>query len=212
MLPILYSFRRCPYAIRARMAIKYSGITVEHREVVLADKPEDMLLKSTKGTVPVLVLPDGKIIDESHDIILWALATKDPENWLPKNKIISQKTNELIDTNDGSFKKHLDHYKYSVRFPDQPAENYRAQAEKFLQELDNLLENSRFLLGEKITMVDIALFPFIRQFAFVDKNWFGQSPYKKLQGWLNHFLQLKLFAEVMKKYPKWSPGNDIIEF
>ena len=98
MLPILYSFRRCPYAIRARMAIKYSGITVEHREVVLADKPEDMLLKSTKGTVPVLVLPDGKIIDESHDIILWALATKDPENWLPKNKIISQKTNELSGT------------------------------------------------------------------------------------------------------------------
>ena len=212
MLPILYSFRRCPYAIRARMAIKYSGITVEHREVVLADKPEDMLIKSTKGTVPVLILPDGKVIDESLDVMRWALNINDPENWLPEDKAIAQKTNELIDTNDGSFKKHLDHYKYSVRFPEQPADIYRNQAEEFLQVLDKLLGKSIYLLGERITMVDVALFPFIRQFAFVDKDWFDQSQYTNLQDWLNNFLNLNLFTEVMKKYPKWKPGDTIIEF
>lgn len=212
MHPVLYSFRRCPYAIRARLAIKYSGISVELREVLLAQKPAEMLAASPKGTVPVLILTDGTVIDESYDIIRWALDINDPENWLPKDETILKKTISLIDKNDDSFKKNLDHYKYSVRFPEFSAEQYRAEGEIFLGELDNFLEKSSHLMGNQITMADIAIFPFIRQFAFVDKDWFDQSPYTKLKTWLNHMLELELFKEGMKKYPQWTAGNKGVEF
>ncbi len=212
MLPILYSFRRCPYAIRARMAIKHCGIAVELREVILSDKPADMLTASLKGTVPILILPDGKVIDESYDIMCWVLAINDPDNWLPENETLRQKMNDLIDTNDGSFKEHLDKYKYAARFPEYSAEDYRQQAEGQLQILENLLGESSFLLGDHITMADIAIFPFIRQFAFVDKNWFDQSQYKQLRKWLEKILNMDIFTDVMNKYPQWVPGSEGEEF
>jgi glutathione S-transferase len=212
MLPTLYSFRRCPYAIRARMAIKHCGIAVELREVVLSDKPAEMLATSPKGTVPVLILPDGTVIDESYDIMCWSLAINDPDNWLPDNEILRQKMDDLIETNDGPFKEYLDKYKYAARFPEYSAEDYRQQAEGQLQILENLLGESSFLLGDHMTMADIAIFPFIRQFAFVDKNWFDQTQYKQLQKWLKKILNMDKFTDVMNKYPQWVSGSEGVEF
>ena len=212
MLPILYSFRRCPYAIRARMVIKHCGIVVELREVILSDKPAEMLAASPKGTVPILILPDGTVIDESYDIMNWVLAINDPDKWFPESETLHQKMNSLIETNDGSFKEYLDKYKYAARFPEYSAEDYRQQAEGQLQILENLLGKSGFLLGDHMTMADIAIFPFIRQFAFVDKTWFDQSQYKHLQEWLEKILNMDIFTGVMKKYPQWVSGSNGEEF
>ena len=212
MLPILYSFRRCPYAIRARLAIKYSGIPVELREVILADKPSEMLSISPKATVPVLLLPDGTVIDESLDIIHWALSIHDTKDWLPENIDLLNRTNKLIAINDGEFKDHLDHFKYASRFPEFSAEHYRGQGENFLCDLENLLGKSECLFSNRITLADIAIFPFIRQFAFVDKDWFDQSQYTNLKTWLNNMLEMELFKEVMKKYPQWTTGSEGVKF
>ena len=212
MHTILYSFRRCPYAIRARLAIKYCGIEVKLREVVLSNKPAEMIAVSSKGTVPILVLPDGTVIDESMDIIHWALSINDPDNWLQDNDEISQKTNSLININDNSFKDNLDHYKYASRFPEFSEEHYRTQGEDFLQNLENLLKQSRCLLANHITLADIAIFPFIRQFAFVDKDWFDKSRYTNLKPWLNNILETELFKEIMKKYPPWVAGSEGVKF
>ena len=187
-LPILYSFRRCPYAMRARMAIAYSGVDVELREVVLSNKPKSMLHYSPKGTVPVLVLPDETVIDESRDIIHWALFANDPEKWLPREGEF-RIAESLIDENDLSFKQALDKYKYHVRHPEQSAKHYRTEGEVFLKNLDDRLLETKYLLGHQISIADIAIFPFIRQFAHVDKEWFYQTPYSKLQSWLDVFLQ-----------------------
>jgi len=212
MLPVLYSFRRCPYAIRARMAIKYCGITVELREVVLSSKPAEMMAASPKGTVPVLILPDGSVIDESMDIIHWALSINDPKNWRPDDSELLNQTNNLISMNDDSFKDKLDHYKYANRYPELSAEEHRSQAENFLQQLENLLERNDYLINKQISMADIAIFPFIRQFAFVDKKWFDQSQYKNLQSWLEKILGMELFTEVMKKYPQWGSESKGVIF
>ena len=215
MYPILYSFRRCPYAIRARLALRYCGIQVALREVILADKPVAMLEKSAKGTVPVLVLDGGDVIDESLDIMLWALLKNDPDNWQVADKGdtgLSQLANELIEINDGYFKQHLDHYKYADRFPEFSREHYRNQAEVFLQKLEVLLEQHQYLICNQVSYVDMALFPFIRQFAFVDKGWFDHSSYKQLQLWLDNCLMLPLFADIMQKYPQWNEGDDITVF
>ena len=205
MLPILYSFRRCPYAIRARMAIAYASINLEVREVSLANKPLEMTQISPNGTVPVLQL-DNRIIDESIEVMAWALEQSDPDNWLAL--YLEQQQQSLIEENDNSFKAYLDKYKYWDRFPEQPQQAYRGQAEQFISRLDKNLSEHRYLLGEKICMADIAIFPFIRQFAFVDKDWFDQANYPALQRWLNAFLELPLFAQVMKKHSVWqSPMN-----
>jgi glutathione S-transferase len=201
MLPILYSFRRCPYAIRARMAVHYAGIEVELREVLLKDKPEAMLSVSSKGTVPVLVLPDGQVLDESYDVMCWALNQQDPDYW--RSGKLEAELDELIRFNDGEFKTHLDHYKYFDRFPMQPMEYYRSQAENFLAVLEEKLTAQKYLLAEAISLADVAIFPFIRQFAFVDKGWFDNSPYPKLKSWLNSFLNSELFLAVMEKHPVW---------
>ena len=211
-LPILYSFRRCPYAIRARLAIKVSDIEVELREVILSDKPEKMLACSPKGTVPVLQLADGIVIDESRDIMEWAFKLQDPENCLPHNKNESAETNRLIDFNDNEFKQHLDQYKYSVRFPEQSREYYREQCEGFLQQLEDMLNANKYLLGNKISMADMAIFPFIRQFANVDNNWFDQTQHEKLQQWLEQMLALPLFNKVMDKYAQWTEDQDPLIF
>jgi len=207
-LAILYSFRRCPYAMRARMALKYSGISTHLREIDLKNKPQAMQECSVKGTVPILVLPNGTIIEESRDIMLWALHINDPEQWLPpKNNPTFTLLNNLLDDNDFAFKSQLDQYKYADRYPEQAAEYYRRQGEQFLTLLEQQLSNNRFLMGDKVTMADIGIFPFIRQFAFVDKDWFYQSPYPHLQTWLDHFLhhflQSELFISVMEKHTLW---------
>jgi len=201
MIPILYSFRRCPYAIRARMALDYAGITVELREVLLRDKPRSMLLASTKGTVPVLVLPDGRVIDESVDLMRWALTQGDPEHWWRHD--LEAATNSLVEENDHVFKKHLDRYKYADRYPEQPQSFYRAKAEMFLRQLEQKLVLTRYLLDDRITFSDVAIFPFVRQFAFVDKGWFDSAPYPKLNAWLQSFLDSDLFLSVMTIYPRY---------
>lgn len=208
-LPILYSFRRCPYAIRARLAIKASGIAVELREVVLAEKPDELLHISPKGTVPVLELPDGQVIDESVDIMQWVLQKSDLKNYLSAD---INEINNLISINDNDFKQHLDCYKYADRFPEHSYEYYRKQCEKFLQQLENRLSNRLYLVTNEASMADIAIFPFIRQFVFVDKVWFDEAEYKKLNEWLTKMLESELFNKVMTKYPQWQSGTEGLIF
>jgi glutathione S-transferase len=197
-LPILYSFRRCPYAIRARLAIAYAEIPIEIREVHLKHKPEQMLAISPKGTVPVLQLPDGKVIDESLDIMDWALAQHDPEHWLDTG----EDTERLIQWNDGDFKYYLDRYKYADRYPEFPESYYRNQAEVFLVELENKLSQNAYLGGSHFSRVDAAIFPFIRQFATVDNLWFQALGFRQLIIWLDALLASELFLTVMSKHPK----------
>ncbi|MRI31987.1 glutathione S-transferase [Endozoicomonas sp. OPT23] len=207
-LPIFYSFRRCPYAMRARLALAYSNVQLEHREIILKNKPAPMLEASPKGTVPVLVLVDGTVIDESLDIMLWALAKNDPDHWLPhkpqpREPAQSELIMTLIEENDQVFKKHLDRYKYADRFPEHPQSFYREQGELFLQKLDERLAVQPFLMSEQITLADMAIAPFVRQFAHVDRDWFYQSRYQHLQRWLTQFLASDLFQSIMKKKPLW---------
>ena len=207
-LPILYSFRRCPYAIRARLAIKVSALDVELREVKLSNKPAEMLACSPKGTVPVLLLPNGTVIDESKDIMEWALNQSDPNNCLTDDVAIQQGVERLIDYNDNEFKKYLDLYKYADRYPEKSVEYYRQQGEVFLEKLECELNKTKFILKDDITFIDMAIFPFIRQFAFVDKDWFDKSQYNKLKKWLESLLETSLFNDVMKKYPVWSKEDN----
>jgi glutathione S-transferase len=195
----LYSFRRCPYAMRARMALRYSGVAVDIVEVSLKAKPAEMLALSSKGTVPVLSV-DGQVIDESLSIMHWALAQNDPQDWLLKDDPLGpQRIAELIEANDQVFKLHLDHYKYAERYPEQPMEVYRAEGEVFLRRLDELLEGRDYLLAAHPSLADIALMPFVRQFAHVDREWFGQTRYLRLQAWLQRFIESDLFTSIMKK-------------
>ena len=182
-LPQLYSFRRCPYAMRARLALYGSGMEVELREVVLRDKPVELQELSPKATVPVLVTVEGQVIDESLDIMLWALGQSDPEKWLLQGTEL-KKAIALIDQNDGEFKHWLDHYKYADRFPEYPASYYREQAEMFIAQLEQKLTSQRYLMADRLSVADVAIFPFIRQFAHVDILWFDQAPYPKVQSWL----------------------------
>ena len=211
--PILYSFRRCPYAIRARMAIASSGVTVELREVVLRDMPASLLACSPKGTVPVLVLPNGRVLEESRDIIDWALAVNDPAMWRSDPAdIVCGEIRRLVDENDVFFKQSLDCYKYAERYPEHPADYYRAQGELFLGKLEQQLAQHAWLCGERMSVADISIFPFVRQFAYVDKVWFDSVAYPRLQDWLNYFLQSTLFSGVMEKYPQWQDGDAVTLF
>lgn len=205
--PILYSFRRCPYAMRARMALAYAGIRVELREVVLKDKPSAMLEASSKGTVPVLILPDGKVIDESIDVMYWALTQEDPDNWLglESDKNLRKEISELVTENDGAFKAMLDKYKYADRHPEQSADWYRDQACAFLLTLETRLNKTQWLQGSQLGFADVAIFPFIRQFVMVDPPWFDQAPYARLRRWLDTLLGSELFTSVMHKHPQWTP-------
>ena len=191
----LYSFRRCPYAMRARMALRYSGVPVEIVEVSLKAKPAEMLAISPKGTVPVLDA-DGRVIDESLEIMRWALAQNDPQGWLLDG---DSRIAELIEANDQGFKVDLNRYKYAERYPEQPMEVYRAQGAVFLRRLEGLLQDRDYLLADHPSLADIALLPFVRQFAHVDREWFAQTPYPRLQAWLHNFLESDLFTSIMKK-------------
>ncbi|MEX5666528.1 glutathione S-transferase [Pseudomonas neuropathica] len=191
----LYSFRRCPYAMRARMALRYSGVPVDIIEVSLKAKPAEMLAISPKGTVPVLDA-GGRVIDESLEIMRWALAQNDPQGWLLDG---DSRIAELIEANDQGFKVHLNRYKYAERYPEQPMEVYRAEGALFLRRLDELLTDRDYLLTDHPSLADIALLPFVRQFAHVDREWFAQTPYVRLQAWLQRFLESELFTSIMKK-------------
>lgn len=206
-LPILYSFRRCPYAMRARSALISSGISVELREVVLRDKPAALLAASIKGSVPVLVLPDGRVIDESWDIMLWALRQNDPENWLGQNGEHVQNALSLLQENDTSFKRALDSYKYPERFPEQSQAVHRANGELFLRQLEQRLISTAYLLGRHFSIADAALLPFMRQFAAVDSHWFATAPYPALRLWLKTYAESELFMRVMQKFPVWHTGK-----
>jgi glutathione S-transferase len=208
--PILYSFNRCPYAIRARMALAYAGITCELREVALKNKPAEMLAISPKGTTPVLQLVDDRILEESLDIMDWAVEQQDPEGWHGRPGLSLERSQALITSNDRSFKPCLDRYKYAVRFPEQPQAVYREQAASYLQNLDDMLRSHRFLVSDRMTMVDAAIFPFVRQFAHVDRSWFYSTPYRHLQTWLTWHESSDLFQHVMQKRPAWVPGQTII--
>jgi glutathione S-transferase len=195
----LYSFRRCPYAMRARMALRYAGVAVDIVEVSLKAKPPEMLALSSKGTVPVLGV-EGRVIEESLDIMRWALAQNDPHDWLLRDDPQGQsQIAALIEENDQVFKVHLNRYKYAERYPEQPMEAYRAEGEVFLRTLDELLERRGYLLADHPSLADVALMPFIRQFAHVDREWFAQTPYRHLQAWLQQFLESELFTSIMKK-------------
>lgn len=212
-LPILYSFRRCPYAMRARAAIIASGLRVELREIVLRDKPSIMLAASPKGSVPVLYLPDESVvIDESWDIMLWALRLHDPQVWLGKNERHAQAAWPWVVENDSTFKHDLDRYKYPERFPEQPQSAYRSACEQFLQQIEQRLNATPYLLGETFTLADAALLPFVRQFSAVDAAWFATAPYPALRVWLEKFTTSELFAKVMQKFPVWRPGNEPVIF
>jgi len=191
----LYSFRRCPYAMRARMALRYSEVPVEIVEVSLKAKPAAMLAISPKGTVPVLDA-NGQVIDESLEIMRWALAQHDPDDWLLGG---DSRIAELIEANDQGFKVHLNRYKYAERYPEQPMEVYRAEGALFLQQLDELLTDRDYLLSDHLSLADVALLPFVRQFAHVDREWFAHTPYVRLQAWLQRLLESDLFTSIMKK-------------
>ncbi|VAW66858.1 Glutathione S-transferase domain protein [hydrothermal vent metagenome] len=204
-LPILYTFRRCPYAIRARLAIRYSQLQVELREIELKNKPAELLQASAKATVPVLILNEQTVIDESLDIMHWSLHQYDPENWLQTSH--NKKINFLIQHNDAQFKIDLDHYKYADRFPLHAPHYYRQQGERFLIQLEKRLNQHQFLINHCVSIADIALFPFIRQFAYVDIKWFETSPYPKLRSWLSYWLESELFLSIMKKHPVWQSST-----
>lgn len=211
-LPVLYSFRRCPYAMRARLALAVSGAQVEHREITLKNKPAEMLAASPKGTVPVLVLPGGDVIDESLDVMLWALRRSDPEQWLAPAQGSIDDMLALIAGNDGAFKRSLDRYKYPNRYAEESAGDAEAFAQQqralggaWLQKLEGMLE-SGWLFGPRASLADMALLPFVRQFAHTDPAWFTAQPWPRLQTWLAQFEASALYAGVMEKHAPWQAG------
>ena len=194
-LPILYSFRRCPYAMRARMSIVRTSYTCEHREVILRDRPDHMMEISPKGTVPVLLLPNGNVIEESLEImqhvLSWELSTEDL-HW--------------VDRNDNEFKFHLDRYKYPNRYENIDSLEQRSMAKAYLDDLDQFLSN------EISHSLSDALFPFVRQFANHDREWFDAQNWEHLHDWLARNLSSKEFVLCMKKYPQWCEGDELVTF
>lgn len=204
--PLLYTFRRCPYAIRARLAIQVSGITVDMHEVDLRHKPPALLACSPKGTVPVLQRQDGSVIEESLDIMRWALDQHDPQGWLQPCQQQPETSHALLTENDGAFKQMLDRYKYPERHSEYPQQHYRAQAEQFLHTLNVRLTQHPYLLGAHPSLVDAAIVPFIRQCARIDQGWFDAAPYPALIRWLNDWLASDLFKIVMQKHMIATPA------
>ena len=201
-LPKLFSFRRCPYAMRARMALYQARIALDLIEVELKNKPELMLKLSPKGTVPVLVQSSGEVLDESRDILFWALERNDPDTWLAAGL---DPINGLIDECDQIFKPWLDRYKYHVGYPEHSPEYYRSQALLTLSAWETRLRQSEFLLGSSPGAADVALFPFVRQFANVDRAWFdSQQDLQALRNWLGYWLEHPMFAAVMDKRLEFS--------
>ena len=189
--------------MRARMALAYSKITYEHREILLSNRPDSLYEISSKGTVPVLQLSDGIIIDESIDVMKWCLDTNDPNGWY-KDQCIEQ--DNLIINNDTNFKYWLDRYKYHIRYKEQSFEEYQNQVKKIFNEYNLRLDKQSFLMGDKISLSDIALMPFVRQAAHVDLDWFKKN-FLSLSQWLEKFKVSPLFTSIMKKYDIWEENN-----
>ena len=200
-LPILYSYRRCPYAMRARMALKLAGIEVEIREISLREKPTHMLQVSPKGTVPVLLLVDGSVIEQSLEIMQWALK----EHALQVNIHADHRVSilDIISENDNAFKRALDAYKYPERYPNKTKNQHRADGEVFLQKLEIFLQDNLYLFSATPSLADIAIFPFVRQFAAVDATWFEQANYPKLHTWLKSLIESELFKSIIEKQPAY---------
>jgi glutathione S-transferase len=190
--------------MRARMALRYAGVDVEIREISLREKPQSMLLASPKGTVPVLIQPNGQVIEQSLEIMEWALNQRDVDDWMLRSfSELKSHADALIAENDGPFKQALDRYKYADRYPEFPMEHYRAQGELFLKRLEELLSYHNYLLRDQLAQVDIAIFPFVRQFSMVDEHWFDATHYSKLKVWLSNLKDSQLFNDIMQKHPVW---------
>ncbi|WP_201509705.1 glutathione S-transferase [Psychrobacter alimentarius] len=206
----LYSFRRCPYAMRARLGLLFAELSVELREIMLKNKPTQMLAISPKGTVPVLQLIDGTVIEESREIMMWALEQNDPQGLLD-TAVLSQ-AEALTAQNDNEFKYWLDRYKYADRHTEMTQTEYRQRGEVFLQVLEARLTKSRYLLGDSVTVADIGIMPFVRQFAHVDRDTFYDLPYPKLQQWLQDWLAHPLFLQAMFKFQPWQEEDEVVIF
>jgi glutathione S-transferase len=207
VLPLLYSFRRCPYAMRARLALGVSGQACELREVLLRERPAELYAASEKGTVPVLVLADGTVLEQSLDVMTWTLGNRDPEAWLPETDQDQADSEALIQRCDGEFKRNLDGYKYASREGAGDRELQRELASKFLMDLEARLQRAPYLLGSRPGLADMALFPFVRQFAFTDRSWFDQQPWPGLRAWLDGLIGSRRFTGIMAKHPVWFPGE-----
>jgi len=206
----LYSFRRCPFAMRARLGLLFAGLQVELREIILKNKPDQMLAISPKGTVPVLQLFDGTVVEESREIMVWALQQHDPQGLL--DATVLDQANALIEQNDNEFKHWLDRYKYADRYLEMTQSEYRQRGEAFLQVLEELLAKNSYLLGDSATIADIGIVPFVRQFAHVDRDVFDSLPYPNLHLWLQHWLEHSFFLQAMTKFRPWQEGDDVVVF
>jgi len=217
-LPVLYSLQNCPYAMRARLALLLAQQVVQIRAITMKDKPSDMLLASPKGTVPVLVIDksqafDAQVIDESLDVMLWALNRHDPENLLyTHDPAALPKMLKIIEENDTAFKPNLEKYKRAKRFHEDDEEACRLECESFVQALEQRLSQHEFLMGSTPSLLDYALLPFIRQFSRVNKPVFAQEQYTNLRHWLSHHLQSRLFSRAMFKYPLWLDNQEVCLF
>lgn len=206
---ILYSFRRCPFAMRARLALARSGLVYEHREILLRDKPASMLAYSPKGTVPVFINEDGQVLDESFDIMVFALGKSDPDNWLRPDLTEMTALTNLI---TGPFKTHLDRYKYANRYNKNAARQsidleHRERAIEILKDFDQALARAPYLMGEHPALADYATFPFIRQFANVEPDWWHTPVLPHIHRWLEYFTTSDLFNQIMQKHKLWSEGE-----
>jgi len=210
--PILYSFRRCPYAMRARLAVAVSRQQCHLREIVLRDKAPAFLETSPSATVPALRMVNHEVLDESLDIMIWALEKHDPENWLVPETGSLEEMLALIETADGDFKSNLDRYKYSNRYENADSLTERSKASVFLNQLNERLTSSSFLFGKNVSLGDMAIAPFVRQFANVDRDWFDQEDWPHLLRWLNDFLSSDRFTSIMEKYPMWVVDDPITIF
>ena len=210
--PIFWSFRRCPYAMRARLAIAASGQKVQLREILLRDKPADFLATSPKGTVPVLKLENGQVIDESRDIMFWALRQNDPENWLAVWRQNPALAMAFLSRLDGAFKHDLDRYKYASRYDRDAGSTHRDSGGAFLAEINQDLQQTGALSGAQLGLLDFASLPFVRQFRIADPGWFDNQSWPHLQAWLDSFLDSASLLLVMQKYPQWSPDGQSITF
>ena len=202
--PILYTFRRCPYAMRARMGLAYGNIHYLHREILLRRRPEALYDISSKGTVPVLMLQDGSVLDESIDIMRWVLKHRDYDKWYSDRK---SEQDYIIKMNDIDFKKKLDKYKYHVRYPEFTFQQYRDDISEYLSSYDNTLSSQKYMVGDHLRFVDIALMPFIRQCAHVDLAWFNNQ-FTYLSKWLADLKKSELFERIMQKYDVWDEDSE----
>lgn len=215
-LPILYSLQNCPYAMRARLAILLAGQSVQLRAISMKEKPAEMLAVSPKGTVPVLLFDDGKIIEESLDIMLWALNLNDPNDLLRKNNNGQERALDemlaIIKENDQEFKPNLERYKQAKRFHWHNEEECRLVCEPFVQRLEQRLTQQPFLMGDTPSLLDYAMIPFIRQFSRVNRQLYLNGPYQNLQRWLSAYMQSQLFSQAMVKYPLWLETKEVCLF